>query len=151
MNRLAIYLVVCIGFIQIIGFAIQSKEIRGIGALTVSSPLPIVFTTVKGLETFSSRFYFEVSDNNQIIDKIEITPELYSKINGPYNRRNVFGAAIAYGPILDSNLLTAVLDYAIYKNNLIKELNLDTTKNYKIIVVPKSSKESIILKSNSDV
>jgi len=34
---------------------------------------------------------------------LEITPELYARVRGPYNRRNVYGALLAYGPVLQTD------------------------------------------------
>ena len=39
---------------------------------------------------------------------IPITPELYSQLAGPYNRRNVYGAALAGGPKLPRPMWEAV-------------------------------------------
>jgi hypothetical protein len=144
-------LVVGIGFLQIVGHVCQSKTIKGLGAMTAASPLPIVFTTVRGLETFSSQFYFQITDKTGNKSEIEITPELYSKLKGPYNRRNVYGAAIAYGPILDSALLHSVLDYAIGRKVLIDEMKLSREDDYEIRITPKGTTKESILKSNGDV
>lgn len=145
------FLVILIGCLQIIGHVFKNKNIKGLGAMTASSPLPIVFTTVKDLETFSSDFFFLMTDNMGTQKRIQITPELYSKISGPYNRRNVYGAAIAYGPILDSTLLNSVLHYAICKEVLIKELDLDTKLKYEIQVVSNSNQQTWTLKPNCNV
>ena len=45
-------------------------------------------------------------------ETIKITPELYAKLDKPYNYRNVLGAAISYGPILPKELVASVLNYA---------------------------------------
>jgi len=133
--RLLLYYgVIGIGSLQMIGHVLQNKSIKGLGIMTAASPLPIVFTTVKGLETFSSQFYFKIRDKIGNESIVEITPALYSKLKGPYNRKNIYGAAIAYGPILDSALLDAVLNYAICKGVLLNEMNLSREHNYEIIV-----------------
>ena len=38
-----------------------------------------------------------------------MTRELYRRIDGPYNRRNVYGAALAYGPVLSTQPATAAM------------------------------------------
>lgn len=80
------------------------------------------------------------------MQSVELTPELYSKIQGPYNRRNVYGAAISYGPALQTNDLSKemffnVSRYAFCNNApLLKELGFDTnniTLPIKLRVEPK--------------
>jgi len=103
---------VAIGLLQSLGYLIGSKEIKQLGAVSVASPLPIVFTQQKGfLETFALEFTL-VYHQNGIEKRLQITPELYSKLDKPYNYRNVLGAAISYGPILPKPLVDSVLAYA---------------------------------------
>ena len=72
------------------------RPLKGIGAATTASPAPKVFSVARGLETYSTRFYLEWWDRNGKEHSLEFTPELYSRLLGPYNRRNVYGAAVAY-------------------------------------------------------
>lgn len=105
-------LLVTVGLLQSFGYLIGVKEIKQLGALTVASPLPIVFTQQKGfLETFASEFTL-VYHQDGVEKRLPITPELYSKLDKPYNYRNVLGAAISYGPILPKPLVDSVLGYA---------------------------------------
>ena len=53
-----------IGLLQIIGFATGQKWLKGIGQITVASPLPVVFTEQKGCETFALDFSVEYVDSN---------------------------------------------------------------------------------------
>lgn len=123
--RKVLYLVVIsIGFLQTIGYVTNIKPIRSLGVITCASPLPIVFTEVKGVETFASDFYMVWENENGTQEKRKITPEIYSKIKGPYNRRNVFGAAIAYGPILPKQVLNPILEYGICTGTLREELEI---------------------------
>jgi hypothetical protein len=77
--------------------------LKGIGAATGASPEPKVFSSVRGLETFSTRFFIEWTDGAGNFHSPEITPELYAELRGPYNRRNVYGALLAYGPVLQTD------------------------------------------------
>ena len=47
---------------------------------------------------------------------MEITPQLYSKLGGPYNRRNVYGAALSYGPRLSEKVWQSVFQYGFCSN-----------------------------------
>jgi len=105
-------LLVFVGLLQSLGHVTGSKTLKQLGLLTVASPLPIVFTEQKGfLETFASEFtlVYTVQGKEK---RIQITPELYAKLDKPYNYRNVLGAAISYGPILPKPLVASVLNYA---------------------------------------
>ncbi|MFN6037451.1 MAG: hypothetical protein ACK452_03205 [Bacteroidota bacterium] len=135
-----LYVLIClVGSLQIIGYIFNVKAVRGLGAALASSPLPIVFTQVKGVETFASDFFISFETENDRLKELQITPEIYSKFSGPYNRRNVYGAAISYGPILPDKLRDAVLQYAFCKKILIKEFNLPAdAKNFSVRIKTKT-------------
>ena len=105
-------LLVLLGLVQSVGHLMGNKTIKSIGLISVASPLPIVFTQQKGfLETFALDFVL-VYEEDEVEKKIKITPELYAKLDKPYNYRNVLGAAISYGPVLPKELVSSILDYA---------------------------------------
>lgn len=98
-----------IGFAQMAGDVFHLNALKAVAAATAASPAPKVFSAIKGLETYSSRFYIESANGGANSQSVEITPELYSRLRGPYNRRNVFGAVLAYGPVLVSDFHTRPL------------------------------------------
>jgi uncharacterized membrane protein len=105
-------LLIFVGLLQSFGYVLGNKTIKQLGLITVASPLPIVFTQQKGfLETFALDFTL-VYEKDGKEERLKITPELYAKLDKPYNYRNVLGAAISYGPILPKPLAKSVLDYA---------------------------------------
>lgn len=108
---------------QILGFLFNWKELKGIGAASLISPFPKVFGDVDGLETFASKFTLILHHNDGRVSRIEVTPELYSKLKGPYNRRNVYGAALSYAPKMPENLWKTVFHYG-FTGPLIHELDL---------------------------
>lgn len=83
---------------------------RGIGAALAMAPFPKVFSDVDGLETFASEFTLRWRDARGE-QALPITPELYSRLAGAYNRRNVYGAALSYGPRLPGPVWQAVFCY----------------------------------------
>lgn len=97
--------------------------------VSASSPLPIVFTEVRGVETFTNDFFLSWKNDQGKMEQLKITPELYSKFKGPYNRRNIYGAAISYGPILPEKLWKPILTYGLCNDILKDELNIPVTKN----------------------
>ena len=103
---------VAIGLLQVIGFGTGQKWLKGIGQITVASPLPIVFTEQKGCETFALDFSIEYEDENGSKGLIPVTPQVYANFDEPYNYRNVLGAAISYGAILPEKIWRPILEFA---------------------------------------
>jgi hypothetical protein len=108
---------VILGCIQMAGDLSGNSTLRAIGLASHASPAPKVFTAQQGFETFASRFYIDWSDVSGQQHSIEITPRNYGGIEGPYNRRNAYGAALSYGPVLAANektrpMLDSVMDHA---------------------------------------
>ena len=143
--------VLLVGALQIIGYTTGNEAIRKVGQLTAASPLPLVFSHFRGLETFSSRFGVTVTDATGQETIIPITPELYSQFPGPYNRRNVYGAAIAYGVVLDKpeekKLVSQVLSFAFCPNGPLRA-HLENLRQMavgnivSIVVTPKGGAEN---------
>jgi hypothetical protein len=95
-----------VGCAQMLGDLLQIPALRAAGAATGASPAPKVFTAQDGFETYANRFFLEWQDITGQKHALELTPESYSAIRGPYNRRNVYGAVFSYAPVLDANPLT---------------------------------------------
>ena len=123
-RRFLTILVIAIGSLRMLGWLLENDALKGIGALTCASPLPIVFTEVNGVETFASDVYVVFENDKDSTQKLRITPSLYSGLAGPYNRRNVIGAAIAYGPVMREDLWQSVLGYGLCKGVLQHEMGL---------------------------
>ena len=122
---LAAVLILTVGLFQIAGYCLNSSVLKGLGFASAIAPFPKVFSDVDGLETFASEFTLIITDSEGKITEQLITPELYSLLSGPYNRRNVYGAALSYAPRMKKEIWTGVFCYAF--NNpavLVKELNL---------------------------
>ena len=102
------------------------RPLKGLGAATAAAPAPKVFSAVRGLETYSTRFFLEWAGADGAAHSLELTPEVYSRMRGPYNRRNVYGAALAYGPVLPPELRDPVMAYAVCGDApLLRELGID--------------------------
>ncbi len=86
---------------------------------------------MRGLETYSTTFILEWRDASGEPREFVLDSETYTRLHGPYNRRNVYGAALAYGPVLASDprtrpMLDAVLRYALCPPRpLLAELGID--------------------------
>ncbi|HYI11966.1 MAG TPA: hypothetical protein VEK57_23120 [Thermoanaerobaculia bacterium] len=127
----AIFLAV-LGVAQMAGDLLGLLPLKGIAAATGASPAPKVFSAVQGLETYSTRFFLDLGH-----ERVELTPELYARIRGPYNRRNVYGAALAYGPVLPAALRDPVTRHALCGDApLLRELGLRATKTPAVTLEP---------------
>ena len=132
MNKAAVFLVV-LGLMQMTGDllercvnAVAGRALKGFGAATTASPAPKVFSSVRGLETYSTHFFVEWTDRTGVAHSLHVTPEIYARLQGPYNRRNVYGAALAYGPVLPEELRDPVMRYALCgEAPLLRELGID--------------------------
>jgi hypothetical protein len=119
-------LVLLVGSLQIIGYVFDISAIRKLGQVTAASPLPLVFSHFRGLETFSPRFEVLVTAPQSTPQQISITPENYAQLSGPYNRRNVYGVAFAFGAVLqdesERRLVDRVLTYGFCDGGPLRKL-----------------------------
>jgi hypothetical protein len=131
--RKSVLLLLALGLLQMAGDLLRVPALKGLGAATAASPAPKVFSAARGLETYSSRFFIEWTDAAGVFHSVEITPERAAGLRGPYNRRNVYGAVLAYGPIMQSDpvlrpMFDSVSSYSLCgEAPLLRELALDTT------------------------
>ena len=88
-----------LGLAQMTGAVLGFGSLEGLAAATAASPAPKVFSAVDGLETYSTRFFLEWTDLAGSEHSLKLSPEVYSMLEGTYNRRNTYGAALAYAPI----------------------------------------------------
>jgi hypothetical protein len=93
---------------QMAGYVTGNRVLRGLGAASAMSPLPKVFSDVDGLETFATTFTLRYRKADGAVVETPITPALYGQLGGPYNRRNVYGAALSYAPRLPEPLWQSV-------------------------------------------
>lgn len=93
-------LIILIGSLSMIGTLTSMDPIKGIGFMTTASPLPLVFSKFRGVENSSSDYYMDVRFKDGETISMKLTPEIYERAGGPYNRRNPYGAVLAYGPML---------------------------------------------------
>lgn len=144
--KVAAAFLLAVGLLQMAGDLVGVAALRGLGAATAASPAPKVFSAVEGLETYSSKFFLECAAPSSQDLPVALTPEAYARLRGPYNRRNVFGAVLAYGPVLASNPATlpvflAVSRYALCPGSpVLDELRLPLPRSCTVLrvrVVPR--------------
>jgi hypothetical protein len=96
-------LLIAVGCAQMAGDVLGIPILKALGAATGASPAPRVFTAQDGFETYANRFFLDWEDAAGVRQVLEITPQVYSGVRGPYNRRNAYGAVFSYAPVLYSN------------------------------------------------
>ena len=106
LRTIAAGLLCALGLTAMAGDLSGNQTLFGLGLVSSASPAPKVFTSRDGHEAFSNRFYVEWTDTSHETQSVQLTPEVYSRLRGPYNRRNVYGAALAGGPVLSSSPTT---------------------------------------------
>jgi hypothetical protein len=120
-----------IGLLQMTGDVLGFPALKGLGLATAASPAPRVFSSIRGFEPFSTRFYLEWRSRDAALHSLALTPEVYSRLQGPYNRRNAYGAALAAGPVLATDPRTQRMFWAVLSHAtcgeapLLRELGID--------------------------
>lgn len=135
MSRVGAGLLLVLGLVQMIGDAVGSSALRGLGAASGLAPAPRVFTSFAGFEPYSTRFSLEwrVRDDDGVVS-LPLTPGRYARLAGPYNRRNIYGAALAGGPVLVSHPHLRPLFDAVARHGLcgeapvLRELGVDPSE-----------------------
>lgn len=125
----AIMFLVILGSLSTFAYIKDDDLIRGAAFSTAASPLPLVFTAYNNVETFSLSFDVNFVTKNDSQLHVTMDKEMYNKIQGPYNRRNIFGATLCYGPFFDKpnmiQMRQQILHWGVCQpGNLIKEFGI---------------------------
>lgn len=103
--------ILCLGSLQFVGYLLGSSALRGLGAACGFAPYTKVFSDVDGFETFAASFSLILTADDGEETVVEVTPEFYRQLKGPYNRRNIYGAALSYAPRMPEALWQSVFCY----------------------------------------
>ena len=120
-----------LGLLQMSGDVIGVPALKGLGMATAASPAPRVFSSIRGLETYSTDFFLEWRSRDGTAHSLALTPEVYERLRGAYNRRNAYGAALAAGPVLVTDprtqrMFEAVISHALCgEAPVLHELGID--------------------------
>jgi hypothetical protein len=99
-SMLAAACLVMLGSLQMVADLAQWPQVKGVAAALQVAPAMKVFTAHQGYETHAARFHLSWTDRTGAPQILALDPRTYARVGGPYNRRNVYGAALAYGPLL---------------------------------------------------
>lgn len=89
-----------VGSLQMVADVAQWPKVKALAAATQVSPAMKVFTAQQGYETHAAQFHLSWQTAAGERQTLLLDPHTYARVAGPYNRRNVYGAALAYGPVL---------------------------------------------------
>ena len=113
LRNAAAFALIGVGLSQMAGEACGSRALRGLGAALAAAPSPKVFCDVAGLEGFASTFTLIGQTRSGVLFEKQITPEVYSRLRGSYNRRNGYGAALSFAPRLPEPMWRSVAHYGL--------------------------------------
>jgi hypothetical protein len=141
-KRAALLLV--IGCAAMAGDLLHSTPLFALATAWGASPAPKVFTTREGFEGFSARYEL-VGERGTLV----LGPEVNARLRGPYNRRNVYGAALAGGPLLSGHphlgpLHAAVSHYAFCRDQTVLDELGDIGDLVEVRVTPRPGTETTL-------
>ncbi len=134
-----------IGCMQLTGDLLDNQTLKGLGALSHASPAPKVFTTQNGYETYSPKFTITAINAEGNNASMTLTPQVNAQVRGPYNRRNAYGAAISYGPVLASNPATRGMFDAAFRygfcdaKGVAQDIGLPNSTQYRVDIQTKAT------------
>lgn len=123
-------ILIMMGCLQMAADLLNWPRLKALALMSHASVCPKVFTSQNGYETFSAQFWIEYVDDQGKDHQVEITPSRIQKLKGPYNRRNLYGAALSYAPVLSSSPKTfsmwkSVMDYGFCtQDGILNELGI---------------------------
>lgn len=123
-NGMAALLLV-LGLTRMTGYFLGNRALQGIGAVSGIAPYTKVFCSADGYEAFTARFWLRGQKADGSTEEVVFSPELYTRLRGPYMRRNVYGAALVFAPRLPAALREAIHAKALRPDGpMWRELNL---------------------------
>ena len=104
---------IALGTLQMAGDVLGAPRLKALGAATQVAPAMKVFTAHQGYETHAARFTLHWQARDGRSGAIVLDPATYRGVAGPYNRRNVYGAALAYAPVLRADPRTRAMQQSV--------------------------------------
>ena len=115
-DALAFAFLLGLGTLQMAGDVFGAPRLKGFAAALQVAPAMKVFTAHQGWETHAARFtvHWQAADGR--VGALALDPTTYAGIEGPYNRRNVYGAALAYAPVLRADGRTRAMQESVLRH-----------------------------------
>ncbi len=127
-------LLIALGLFQMAGDVFRVPFLKKVGAASAASPAPKVFCAIDGYEAYATRFTLEWVATDGTRHERPLTADAVGRLRGPYNRRNVYGAVLAYGPLLVDDprtrpMFESAARYALCgEAPVLRELGLDPAR-----------------------
>lgn len=148
-RQVACALLLTVALSQMAFGLIHAEDARNVAASTGTAPYPKVFCDKDGYEAFAMNFELTGEDFQGNTHVVAMTPDTYKRIEGPYNRRNVYGAALAFAPRLDPKLRDRIVEYSFHTDGgLRRDLGLPSLRTLTIRITPKDGVEAEIYEYN---
>lgn len=124
MSRRAFVLLCTLALLQMASAILNIDSVRALSAATTASPLPKVFTSTEDLEAFSSDYRVQYVDARGRQGVLTLDARQTNRLRGPYNRRNPYGAVLAFAPVLSANPHTQAMFRSVATHALCAEAPL---------------------------
>lgn len=141
-DKLLLLALCTLGCAQMLADVLGMAPVKALAQATQMSPAMKVFTAQSNYETYAAEFYIGSWDEHMVYREILLDRSRYQRLQGPYNRRNVYGAAFSYGPLLANNPRTAQMVQSVLRHALCDpgsaaaELGLPVSERYVVRVQP---------------
>lgn len=132
-RRVGLAALLTLGLLQMVGDGLgrvwpaAGRAVAGLGALTVASPKPKVFTAAGPHEPFAFAWTVELETAAGGLQRVPLDAATYGQVPGPYPYRNVYGAMLAFGPLLPAATVQAVLRHGFCDGVLATALGVGPT------------------------
>lgn len=115
-DALAFAFLLGLGTAQMAGDVFGAPRVKALAAALQVAPAMKVFTAHQGWETHAARFRVRWQADDGRHGTLALDPASYAGIQGPYNRRNVYGAALAYAPVLRADARTRGMQASVMQH-----------------------------------
>lgn len=124
LKSVCLILLIAVGCLQFAGYIIKKPILRGLGIAYSVAPLPTVFSTINGVEGFTTMHTIYYTDANQKYDSIKLDQHLFSQFRRHYFLKQAYSIFLAYPHILKPRMVEDGLDFILCKKNIFKSLSI---------------------------
>lgn len=120
---------VLLGSLQMLGYILKIPELSGLGFSYGASPLPTVFSNVKGVDGFDTEQQLHVTDARGTIDTIELDQQLFAQFTGPFFLKESYAIFLAYSHILTPQQLEAGSRFMLCRKNIFTSFGINESSS----------------------
>jgi hypothetical protein len=111
-------LLIVAGCLQFAGYIFKMPALRGLGIAYCVGPLPTVFSTVGGVEGFTTRHSIHFTDDKGYAGIIKLDQHFFSRFRGHYFLKQSYSLFLAYSHMLKPRQVAGAVDFALCKRNI---------------------------------